>query len=100
MTGPRDAAPTAAARSLRQWPLLVVVGGVVLGLAIAALGDDNWRLGCVVVGGSLCVGALERVALPRREAGLMQVRGQAFDVLLLAVTGLSIMGLALWVHGN
>ena len=100
MTGPRDAAPTAAARSLRQWPLLVVVGGVVLGLAIAALGENTWRLGCVVVGASLCVGALERVALPRREAGLMQVRGQAFDVLLLAVTGLSIIGLALWVHGN
>ena len=93
-------APSAASRSLRQWPLLIVVGGVVLGLAIATLGDNTWRIGCVVIGSSLCVGAVERIALPRRDAGLMQVRGQAFDVAVLALSGSAIIALAIWVHGN
>lgn len=71
-----------------------------LGLAIAVFGDDTWRAGCLVIGGSLCVGALERIVLPRRNAGLMQVRGQGFDVAVLALTGGAIIALALWVHGN
>ena len=91
---------TAASRSLQQWPLLIVVGGVALGLAIAVLTNDGWRQGCVVIGASLCVGAVERMVLPRRNAGLMQVRGQAFDVAVLALTGAAIITLALWVHGD
>ncbi len=89
-----------AARSLQQWPLLIVVGGVVLGLAIAVLVDDSWRIGCLVIGGSLLVGAVERIVLPRRDAGLMQVRSQTFDVGVLALAGVAIIVLALWVHGN
>lgn len=75
-----------------------MVAGVALGLAIAAIGEDNWRLGCLVIGASLCLGAVERLALPKRYTGLMQVRGQAFDVAVLAMTGGSIIALALWVH--
>jgi hypothetical protein len=90
----------AAARSLQQWPLLIVVAGVVLGLVIAVLGDGTWRIGCVVIGCSLCVGAVERIALPRRDAGLMQVRSQTFDVAVLALGGIAIIVLAIWVHGS
>jgi hypothetical protein len=93
-------APGAAARRVEQWPLLLVVGGVVLGLVIASLGHNAWRIGCVVIGSSLCVGAVERIALPRRDAGLMQVRGQAFDVAVLALAGSAIIALAVWVHGS
>lgn len=77
-----------------------MVAGVALGLAIAVFGDDDWRPGCVVIGGSLCLGALGRTLLPRRHVGLMQVRGQAFDVAVLAGTGVAIIALALWVHGR
>ena len=56
-----------AARSLQQWPLLIVVAGVVLGLAIAAFGEGTWRIGCVVVGSSLIVGALETVRVAAVE---------------------------------
>lgn len=94
----REAGP--AARPLQQWPLLVVVAGVIIGLAVAVLGDDNWRIGCLIIGSSLCLGALERIALPRRHAGLLQVRGQAFDVAVLALAGVAIIALAIWVHGN
>lgn len=85
---------------MQQWPLLIVVGGVALGLAIALFGRDAWRPGCLVIGSSLCLGALERTLLPRRHVGLMQVRGQAFDVAVLAGTGIAIIVLALWVHGR
>ncbi len=89
-----------AARSLQQWPLMIVVAGVLLGLAIAAFAEDAWRIGCLVIGGSLLVGAVERIVLPRRDAGLLKVRSQTFDVAVLAIAGTSIIVLALWVHGN
>ena len=89
--------PTAAARTLRAWPLLVVLAGVVAGLVIALLGESTWRLGCLVIGGSLVLGAVERIALPSREAGLLQVRSKAFDAGMLIVLGVMIVVLAIAV---
>jgi Protein of unknown function (DUF3017) len=89
--------PTAAARTLRAWPLLVVLAGVVAGLVIALLGESTWRLGCLVIGGSLVLGAVERIALPSREAGLLQVRSKAFDAGMLIVLGAMIVALAILV---
>ena len=79
------------------WPLLVVLGGVGLGLLIAVLGASTWRLGSLIIGSSLCVGAVARMALPRKEAGLLQVRSRGFDVALLALTGIAIIVLAIAV---
>jgi hypothetical protein len=90
----------AAARSLRQWPLLIVVAGLLCGLVIAVIGANTWRLGALVIGCSLAVGAVERIALPRREAGLLQVRGRAFDIAVLAMTGGAIIALAILVPGR
>jgi hypothetical protein len=86
-----------AARSSRQWPLVVVVVGVLAGLVVAWLGTTTWRLGCVLVGLALLVGAVERLVLGEREAGLLQVRGKGFDVVVLAVLGLAVVTLALVV---
>jgi uncharacterized membrane protein YdcZ (DUF606 family) len=86
-----------AAVSLRQWPLLIVVLGVVAGLVVAWLGESTWRIGCLVIGGALVVGAVERAVLADREAGLLQVRGKAFDVAVLAVTGAAVIVLAIVV---
>jgi hypothetical protein len=88
---------SAAARAARHWPLLVVVVGVAVGLALALVGPSGWRLGCVVVGSSLGVGAVERLALPRNEAGLLGVRSKPFDVAVLAVAGAAIIALAILV---
>lgn len=93
MTGPAPG----AARSVRQWPLLVVVVGVLAGLVVAWLGTTTWRLGCVLVGVALLVGAAERLVLGDREVGLLQVRGKGFDVVVLAVLGLAVVVLALAV---
>jgi Protein of unknown function (DUF3017) len=86
-----------AARSLRQWPLLVVVIGVLAGLVVSFLGESTWRLGCLLIGASLGVGAVERIALPSRDVGLLQVRTKAFDVTVLAVAGAAIIALAIVV---
>lgn len=86
-----------AARSLRQWPLMIVIVGVAIGLGIVMLGEDTWRLGCLIIGASLGVGAVERIALPTKEAGLLQVRSRAFDITVLALAGAAIITLAIVV---
>ena len=88
--------PTAG-RSLRVWPLLIVVIGVVCGLIIAVVGETTWRLGALVIGASLGVGAVERIALPAGEAGLLQVRSKVFDVVVLTVMAATIIALAIVV---
>jgi hypothetical protein len=85
------------ARSQRLWPLLIVVIGVAAGLVVAIVGEDTWRLGCLIVGAFLGVGAVTRFALPPGEAGLLQVRGKAFDVAALGVASLAIIALAIVV---
>ena len=94
---PRPSDTSPATKSVRQWPLLIVVIGVVAGLVVSFLGDSTWRLGCLLIGASLGVGAVERIALPSRDAGLLQVRTKAFDVTVLAVTGAAIIALAIVV---
>lgn len=83
---------------MRQWPLLVIVLGVLTGLSIAYLGDSSsWRLGAVVIGATLGLGAVLRLALPSREAGLLQVRSKGFDVAVLALAGAAVIVLAVAV---
>jgi Protein of unknown function (DUF3017) len=89
--------PAAAARALRAWPLLVVLAGVVAGLVVATLGQATWRAGCLLIGASLGVGAVLRLVLPGREAGLLQVRGKAFDAGLLVVLAVAVVVLAIAV---
>ncbi|HET9779479.1 MAG TPA: DUF3017 domain-containing protein [Propionibacteriaceae bacterium] len=88
---------SAGARSVRQWPLLIVVIGVLAGLVVSFLGESTWRLGCLLIGASLGIGAVERIALPSRDAGLLQVRTKVFDVTVLAVAGAAIIALAIVV---
>jgi hypothetical protein len=86
-----------AALSLRQWPLLVVVVGVLAGLVVVVVGETTWRAGSLLIGASLVVGALERLVLPSRGAGLLQVRSKPFDVSVLALAGVSVLVLAVAV---
>jgi hypothetical protein len=89
--------PAAAARALRAWPLLLVLAGVVVGLVVATLGEATWRAGCLIIGASLGLGAVLRLVLPRREAGLLQVRGKAFDIGFLLLLAAAVIVLALLV---
>ncbi len=94
----RDAGP--ASRSTRLWPLLVVLVGVVIGLVIAVLGAQTWRLGGLVIGTSLLIGAVIRGALPGRDAGLLQVRSRPFDITVLTLGGIAIIALSIAVPGR
>lgn len=76
---------------LDEWPLLMVLGGVVVGLAITA--TDHWRVGSTAVGLSVTFGALLRLVLPRDVAKLLCVRSKAVDVIWYTVTGLGILAL-------
>ena len=87
----------AAARTLRAWPVVVVLVGIVAGLVIAMIWESGWRIGCLVIGGSLGVGAIERIALPSRDVGLLQVRSKAFDAGILIVLSAAVIVLAVAV---
>jgi hypothetical protein len=87
-------------RSLRMGPLLVVVIGVAVGLAIAVLGDQTWRIGGLIIGTSLLIGAVIRGALPSRDAGLLHVRSRGFDIAVLALGGVAIIALSIAVPGR
>ncbi len=95
----RDQPPNATARAaavpINQWPLLIVVAGILAGLAVAFFGQ--WRIGSMVIGSSLLIGAVERLLLSRRDAGLLQVRSKAFDITVLLGMGTAIIALAILV---
>ena len=74
-----------------QWPLAVVLAGVVVGLVVVAFG--HWRLGCTGVGAAITLGGVLRLALGER-AGLLAVRRAAVDVVLLLGVGVGIVVMA------
>ncbi|NNG18225.1 DUF3017 domain-containing protein [Naumannella sp. ID2617S] len=83
------------AKSLNQWPLLVVV--VAAAAALVVVWAGHWRWGSALFGAALCLGALERLVLPQRLAGLLQVRGRTFDVTVLLVVGATLIALSVLV---
>ncbi|WP_042383388.1 DUF3017 domain-containing protein [Streptacidiphilus melanogenes] len=76
---------------VRQWPIVVVLTVVGVGLLVTALGA--WRAGIVTVGVGLLVGAVLRAALP--EVGMLAVRSRFTDIVVMGVLGLVIVVLAL-----
>lgn len=88
-------APSRGASAPTPWPLVIIVAGLVVGLGIVVGGE--WRLGALVIGTSLMIGAIERSLLSRRAAGLLQVRSKAFDVILMLAMGAGVILLAIVV---
>ncbi|WP_028707320.1 DUF3017 domain-containing protein [Propionicicella superfundia] len=79
---------------LDEWPLLIVLGGVVVGLGITMTG--HWRIGSTAIGLSVTLGGVLRLILPRPVAKLLGVRSRLTDVLCYLVAGLGILALT-WV---
>jgi len=82
---------------LRQWPLLLVLGGGATALLV--VGAGNFRLGCTLLGASVGFAAVARAVLPARRVGLLVVRSRLFDVVVLAVMGAALVVLAVVVPG-
>ncbi|MEU9332153.1 DUF3017 domain-containing protein [Streptomyces sp. NPDC048290] len=85
------AAGGAAPAPARQWPMLLVLSLVGLGLLITAL--DVFRYGTLLIGVGLLAGAVLRFVLP--GVGMLAVRSRFTDIVTYGVLGLSIVLLAL-----
>lgn len=85
------AAPGDAPAPARQWPLLVVLSAVALGLLLTAL--DVFRYGTLVIGAALLAGAAMRWILPR--VGMLAVRSRFTDIATYGILGLAIVLLSL-----
>ncbi|MCX4669364.1 DUF3017 domain-containing protein [Streptomyces sp. NBC_01381] len=75
----------------RQWPLLVVIATVAIGLLLTAL--DVFRVGTILIGVALIAGAVLRWALP--DVGMLAVRSRFTDMVTYGVLGVAIVLLAL-----
>jgi len=96
----RAARTTRAARDPRPsklaWlPYLIVLAGAATGMLIAWQGSKYAGRGAALIGASLLVGALARLILPARYAGLLASRRKASDVLGFAVFGAAVLAVAI-----
>ena len=73
--------------------VLVVVAGA---LVVVSVDDDQWRLGIRIMGGALIFGALVRLVLRARDAGMLAVRHKVLDAVILLVLG----GLLIFLAGS
>ncbi|MFB0616805.1 DUF3017 domain-containing protein [Streptomyces sp. AGS-58] len=85
------AAPGDAPAPARQWPLLVVLSAVALGLLLTAL--DLFRVGTLLIGAALLAGAVIRWITP--SVGMLAVRSRFTDIATYGVLGLAIVLLAM-----
>ncbi|MFD3533147.1 DUF3017 domain-containing protein [Streptomyces sp. NPDC058664] len=92
------AAPGDASAPARQWPLLTVLG--LAGLGLLVVGTDPFphafRIGAILIGAALLVGAVMRRVLP--SVGMLAVRSRFTDMITYGVMGGLIVLLALMVQ--
>lgn len=99
---PRDGATDARPRRTRparltwaqvraQWPLALVLAGVMVALGFVIL--ERWRRGAFLLGVVALTAAVLRAAVPDERARLLGVRGRTFDVAFY--TGLAVV--ILWL---
>ncbi|MFI0432322.1 MAG: DUF3017 domain-containing protein [Candidatus Nanopelagicales bacterium] len=84
-----------AARVLRQWPLLVVLLGIVVAMIFVAI--DRFRVGSVLLAASVVAAWILRAALTDTQAGLLVVRKRPTDLAVLGVLAIGLVVLSLWV---
>ena len=76
-------------------PYLIVLAGAAAGMLVAWQGSKYAARGAALIGASLLVGALARLILPARYAGLLASRRKASDVLGFAVFGAAVLAVAI-----
>jgi hypothetical protein len=75
----------------RQWPIILVIAGAVIGLVTTATGA--FRAGAIVLGVALLLGGALRWGM--RSVGMLAVRSRFTDVLTYGILGVAIILLAL-----
>lgn len=89
-TGPADG--RAYPRTVGGMAYLVMLAVACVGVLVVVLAD--WRIGIRIFAGVLVAGALLRVALPSRDAGMLAVRSKSVDAVLLLGVGAALLLLA------
>ena len=72
-----------------------MLAGAAAGMLVAWQGSKYAGRGAALIGASLLVGALARLILPARYAGLLASRRKASDVLGFAVFGAAVLAVAI-----
>jgi len=80
---------------LTQVPYLVVLAGVLAGLATIRSGQQAVRGGTLVIAGALLAGSLIRLILPAGRAGMLGSRRRLADVATLAILGIGLLAAGL-----
>lgn len=80
------------ARFFGEVPLMLVICGVGLGLIVIALHHFRW--GSLAISLAVLLGALFRLVLPTRKAGLLAVRTRFIDVVTAGLIGGTLLVLA------
>lgn len=86
-----------AQRAVDQWPLGLVLLGVLFGLVVIAVG--GFRAGSIIVAASLVFAAFLRAFLPEDAAGMLAIRRRSTDVISMAAFGLALAVVAFLVPG-
>jgi hypothetical protein len=81
---------------LREFALTAALVGVSIGLVLVVV-QSRWRVGLFGIGTVLLVLAAARLVLPARRMGVLAVRSRPFDVVVLLVLGVAVIGLTLSV---
>jgi hypothetical protein len=85
-----------SATSALAWlPYLIVLAGVAAGMFVVWKGSKYAGRGAGLIGASLLAGAVARLILPARYAGLLSSRRKASDVLALALFGAAVLAVAI-----
>ena len=91
-----DVPPESAEPEGRRYPSTLGGACYLLVLAVSAVGlgivtHGDWRLGVRLISGALGFGAVVRLVMPARQAGMLAVRRRVVDVVILVV-----LAVALW----
>ena len=80
---------------LRQWPIAVVLFGVLI--ALVTIATDHFRRGAVILSAAVILAFFLRLFLPVKDAGWLAVRSRKVDLIVLGVLGLALAIFSFWV---
>jgi hypothetical protein len=83
---------------LAEWPMGLVLLGTTISLLVAVMVDV--QEGVLMLGGSVLLAGLLRLALPTRRAGVLAVRRRAADVITLFGSAVLLFVLGILTHGG
>lgn len=82
-------------RTIDQWPLALVLLGLIAGLVVLSFND--FRVGSIMLGGAIIFGGVLRLVLPRDRAGLLAIRGRPIDLVTMFGLGIALTTVALLI---